>query len=40
MATDGRSGVVTVAIRGANHLGDHVTGEVKVVLPLEIEGVE
>jgi acyl dehydratase len=37
MATDGRSGVVTVDIRGANNLGDHVTGTVKVVLPLEIE---
>ena len=37
MATDGLSGMVTVAIRGANDLGDHVTGVVKVVLPLEIE---
>jgi hypothetical protein len=26
-----------VAIRGANDLGDHVTGVVKVVLPLELE---
>lgn len=37
MATDGQSGVVTVDIRGANKLGDHVTGTIKVVLPLEIE---
>jgi 3-oxo-4,17-pregnadiene-20-carboxyl-CoA hydratase beta subunit len=38
MATDGLSGLVTVAIRGANNLGDHVTGVVKVVLPLESAG--
>ena len=25
---------MTVAIRGANNLGDHVTGTVKLVLPL------
>jgi acyl dehydratase len=31
---DGRSGVVTVAIRGANDFGDHVTGTVTVLLPL------
>ncbi len=31
---DGRSGTVTVAVRGANDLGDHVTGTVDVVLPL------
>jgi hypothetical protein len=37
LAEDGRSGLVTVAIRGANHLGDHVTGTVKVVLPMEFE---
>ena len=30
---DGRSGTVTVAVRGANELGDHVTGTVDVVLP-------
>jgi hypothetical protein len=36
MATDGQSGMVTVAVRGANRLGDHVTGTVKVVLPLEL----
>ena len=30
---DGRTGTVTVAIRGANHLGDHVTGTVEVRLP-------
>ncbi len=34
LADDGKTGVVTVAIRGANHLGDHVTGTVKVILPL------
>ena len=34
LGDDGRSGTVTVAIRGANDLGDHVTGTVDVVLPL------
>jgi MaoC like domain len=34
IAADGRSGEVTVAIRGANDLGDHVTGTVVVVLPV------
>jgi hypothetical protein len=33
VAEDGRSGAVTVAIRGANDLGDHVTGTVTVILP-------
>jgi len=33
VSEDGRSGTVTVAIRGANHLGDHVTGTVQVRLP-------
>jgi hypothetical protein len=33
LAGDGRTGTVTVAIRGANQLGDHVTGTVEVVLP-------
>ncbi len=33
LAADGTSGTVTVAIRGANDLGDHVTGTVVVVLP-------
>jgi hypothetical protein len=37
LAADGQSGLVTVSIRGANDLGDHVTGTVKVILPLEIE---
>jgi acyl dehydratase len=37
LAADGQSGLVTVSVRGANNLGDHVTGTVKVVLPLEIE---
>jgi len=31
---DGTSGTVTVAVRGANDLGDHVTGTVNVILPL------
>jgi MaoC like domain len=31
---DGTRGTVTVTIRGANDLGDHVTGTVDVVLPL------
>lgn len=35
LADDGRSGTVTVAIKGANQLGDHVTGTVEVVLPAE-----
>jgi hypothetical protein len=33
LADDGSGGTVTVAIRGANHLGDHVTGTVQVLLP-------
>ena len=33
LADDGKCGTVTVAIRGANHLGDHVTGTVQVLLP-------
>jgi hypothetical protein len=33
LADDRKSGTVTVAIRGANHLGDHVTGTVQVLLP-------
>jgi hypothetical protein len=37
LAEDGRSGVVTVAIRGANDLGDHVTGTVTVLLPIGSE---
>ncbi len=34
LGDDGTSGMVTVTIRGANELGDHVTGTVKVILPL------
>jgi acyl dehydratase len=34
LAADGESGLVTVSIRGANELGDHVTGTVLVVLPI------
>ncbi len=33
LSDDGTSGTVTVAIRGANNLGDHVTGTVQVRLP-------
>jgi acyl dehydratase len=32
-AADEQSGLVTVSIRGANELGDHVIGTVRVVLP-------
>jgi acyl dehydratase len=32
-AADGERGLVTVSIRGANELGDHVTGTVLVTLP-------
>jgi acyl dehydratase len=28
-----RDGVVTIAVRGANRLGDHVSGQVEVALP-------
>jgi hypothetical protein len=34
---DGR-GVVEIAVRGANGLGDHVTGTVRVSLPLSSDG--
>jgi acyl dehydratase len=37
LAADGESGLVIVSIRGANELGDHVTGTVHVVLPLELK---
>jgi len=33
LADDGASGEVTVTIRGANNLGDHVTGTVRLALP-------
>jgi acyl dehydratase len=36
LAEDGQSGLVTVAIRGANTLGDHVTGTVVVSFPVKI----
>jgi hypothetical protein len=36
LAADGESGLVTVAVRGTNELGDHVTGTVNVVVPMEI----
>jgi hypothetical protein len=38
LTDDGRSGTVTVAIRGANHLGDHVTGTVELLLPAQRDG--
>ncbi len=34
LGDDGTSGMVKVAVRGANDLGDHVTGTVSVILPL------
>jgi hypothetical protein len=34
LTEDGRYGAVTVALRGANKLGDHVTGTVTVLLPV------
>src|SRR5580700_2634316 len=34
-AGDDRHGQVTITLRGANDLGDHVTGTVTVLLPLE-----
>jgi hypothetical protein len=34
VADGAERGVVTVSIRGANNLGDHVTGTIKVALPL------
>ena len=34
MTADGRYGAVTVVLRGANKLGDHVTGTVTVLLPV------
>jgi acyl dehydratase len=38
LAADGESGLVTVAVRGTNELGDHVTGTVDVVIPMRIGG--
>jgi hypothetical protein len=35
VAEDGKSGTVTVSVRGANELGDHVTGTVTLALPVE-----
>jgi len=35
LSDNGQGGKVTVAIRGANNLGDHVTGTVVVHVPLE-----
>jgi hypothetical protein len=33
LSADGTTGAVTVSIRGANDLGDHVTGTIVVMLP-------
>ena len=33
LSADGASGSVTVSLRGANDMGDHVTGTVTVILP-------
>ena len=38
-AADPGTGRVTVGVRGANSLGDHVTGVVEIELPVEREGV-
>jgi 3-oxo-4,17-pregnadiene-20-carboxyl-CoA hydratase beta subunit len=38
LGEDGLSGTVTVSIRGANHLGDHVTGTVTLTLPVGAGG--
>jgi acyl dehydratase len=35
---DDDHGSVTVSVRGANHLGDHVTGTVTLVLPMNLAG--
>jgi hypothetical protein len=34
LSDEGRYGSVTVALRGANNLGDHVTGTVTLLLPV------
>jgi len=34
LTEDGRYGAVAVSLRGANNLGDHVTGTVTVLLPV------
>jgi hypothetical protein len=38
LTDNGKHGSVTVAIRGANHLGDHVTGTVQLLLPARTNG--
>ncbi|HEY6473497.1 MAG TPA: MaoC family dehydratase [Acidimicrobiales bacterium] len=38
LTDDGANGTVTVAIRGANHLGDHVSGTVQLLLPVGHDG--
>jgi hypothetical protein len=35
LAEDGTAGTVIVSVRGANHLGDHVTGSVTLALPVD-----
>jgi acyl dehydratase len=37
LSSAGDSGIVTLSVRGANELGDHVTGTVLVVLPMGSE---
>jgi hypothetical protein len=39
VADDGQSGRVIVSVKGANNLGDHVTGTVHVILPVATDGV-
>jgi hypothetical protein len=38
LSDDGQYGPVTVSLRGANNLGDHVTGTVTVLLPVAEQG--
>ena len=38
LTDDGKSGSVTVSLRGANKLGDHVTGTVSLLLPVSSVG--
>jgi acyl dehydratase len=38
VAANGESGLVIVAVRGTNELGDHVTGTVDVIIPMRIGG--
>jgi hypothetical protein len=40
LGEDGRSGRVTVAVRGTNDRGHHVTGTVTVILPMGVDRVD